>query len=77
VGVEVEDMGVGIPLDEQPKIFERFFRAKNAKVLDTDGTGLGLSLVKMIVDKSGGQVWFDSEEGRGTAFTLILPYRRN
>lgn len=75
-GVEITDTGIGIPADEQSRLFEQFFRAKNAKLYINEGTGLGLSLVKMVVEKSGGRIWFNSAEGEGASFTFILPYRR-
>lgn len=73
VCVKVEDHGYGIPHDEQSKIFERFYRATNVVKRETDGTGLGLYLVKSIVDSSGGKVWFESKEGVGTSFYFTLP----
>ena len=69
----VEDKGIGIPLSEQGRIFERFFRAANAMKRETEGTGLGLYLVKTIVESSGGKVWFKSKENRGTIFYFTLP----
>jgi len=71
--VTVSDTGFGIPKGQQDKIFTKLFRADNVKVKDTDGTGLGLYLVKLIVDHSQGELWFDSEEDKGTAFFIALP----
>jgi signal transduction histidine kinase len=73
--VVVTDQGIGIPLSAQPYLFQRFFRASNAEDLRIDGIGLGLSLVKEIVDLHGGMVTVDSEEGRGSSFTIELPLR--
>jgi signal transduction histidine kinase len=71
--VEVADTGIGIPKEEQCKIFDEFYRASNAKRLERDGTGLGLSIVKYIVERHGGQIHVESNEGSGTAFRLTLP----
>jgi PAS domain S-box-containing protein len=69
----VSDHGMGIPLAAQSKIFTRMFRADNAVLLDPDGTGLGLYLVKEIVDHAGGKIWFTSTEGQGSSFYVQLP----
>ena len=73
VQVEISDTGIGIPADEQDKVFDEFFRATNARRTERDGTGLGLSIVKYIVERHGGQISVESEEGRGTTFKLTLP----
>ncbi|RPA70333.1 PAS domain S-box protein [Cyclobacteriaceae bacterium YHN15] len=72
--IEVKDFGVGIPQEEQKHIFNSFFRAKN--VSNIKGTGLGLNIVKEFVIKLGGKVNFKSKEGKGTVFTVTLPYRK-
>jgi PAS domain S-box-containing protein len=69
----VIDTGVGVPKSAQSRLFEKFFRADNALALETDGSGLGLALVRLIVEHSGGRVWCESEEGRGATFTFTLP----
>jgi signal transduction histidine kinase len=56
----VSDSGVGIPRSQQAKIFTKLFRAENAKRLESVGTGLGLYIVKAVVEKSGGKIWFQS-----------------
>lgn len=70
---EVRDTGIGIPAEEQGRLFQEFFRAKNAKALSLRGTGLGLVIVKRIVDGAGGSIRFESEEGKGSTFTFTLP----
>jgi len=75
VMVEIADTGMGIPKEEQSKIFDEFFRATNAKNAERDGTGLGLSIVKYIVERHGGEIKVESEEGYGTVFTFKLPRR--
>lgn len=71
--VEVADNGIGISKDAQKHLFERFYRAENAKKVAEDGTGLGLYLVRMILDQTGGQIAVESQEGKGTTFTVMLP----
>lgn len=70
---EVRDTGIGIPAEEQGRLFEEFFRAKNAKALNLRGTGLGLAIVKRIVDGAGGSIRVESQEGKGSTFTFSLP----
>ena len=73
VKLEVVDHGIGIPRNEQPKIFEKFYRVGDPLVHNTKGSGLGLSLVRHIVTAHGGQVTVDSEPGEGSRFTIQLP----
>ena len=73
VQVKVRDTGIGIPLDSQEHIFNKFTRAENAKLVKTDGTGLGLFIVKQAVELLGGEVSFVSEENYGTTFTVNIP----
>lgn len=69
----VQDTGIGIPKDEQPKIFQQFFRGRKAVATDEGGTGLGLFLVRTIIEEHGGAVWFRSREGYGTTFYFTIP----
>jgi PAS domain S-box-containing protein len=69
----VKDNGLGIPKADQSHIFERFYRAQNAASVDSEGSGLGLYMVKLFTEAAGGQVWFDSVEGQGTTFHVLFP----
>jgi two-component system phosphate regulon sensor histidine kinase PhoR len=73
VVVEVQDQGVGIPAEEQEQIFRRFFRASTAVDLHARGVGLGLLIVKTIVQGHGGQISVSSAPGQGTTFRVLLP----
>jgi PAS domain S-box-containing protein len=75
VQVDVLDTGMGIPIDEQPRIFERFFRGENPLTLGVAGTGLGLSIVKNVVQMHGGRIWVASAgiPGKGSTFSFTLP----
>ncbi len=72
VRIVLSDSGVGIPKDEIHRLFTEFFRGSNVK--NVIGTGLGLTIVKEIVDQHGGQIQVESEEGLGTTFVIYLPY---
>lgn len=76
VAVEVADTGIGIAPDDQPRIFERFFKADRARDRATDGSGLGLALAKRIVEIHGGQVRVDSRPGEGATFRVELPLQQ-
>jgi len=72
--LSVKDNGIGIPLKDQSRVFEKLFRADNAVTTNPDGTGLGLYMIKkIIVDGLGGKVWFESEENKGAIFYISLP----
>ena len=73
--ITVRDNGIGIPDNVRARVFDRFFRAENARSVAAEGTGLGLYLVKMIVELAGGKIWFDSNIGEGTTFFVTLPMR--
>ncbi|MBX3048458.1 MAG: response regulator [Anaerolineales bacterium] len=70
--LQVADNGPGIPLEEQGRIFDKFYRASNIQA-DLPGTGLGLAIVKTVVDNHGGRIWVDSQPGKGSVFTVVLP----
>jgi PAS domain S-box-containing protein len=73
VSLSVCDTGIGISMTAQKRLFEKFFRAENALTVDTEGTGLGLYLVKLIAERSGGSISVHSVERQGSTFTLRLP----
>lgn len=71
----IRDSGIGIPPEAQRRLFEKFYRAENVLTVDTEGTGLGLYLVRLILEQFGGRVWCESEEARGSTFLFTLPLR--
>jgi len=73
IQVTIRDTGIGIPEDERKNIFNRFFRAKNAVKIETDGSGLGLFIAHGIIEKHGGKIWFESNQEGGTAFHFTIP----
>lgn len=73
VVISVKDRGLGIPAAEQPRVFQKFFRAKNVRRMQTDGSGLGLYISKTILEGLGGTIRFRSHEKEGTTFTVTLP----
>jgi signal transduction histidine kinase len=73
IKLEVADHGMGIPIQEQSKIFEKFYRVGDPLVHNTKGSGLGLSLVRHIVQAHGGNVSVESAPGKGSTFTIVLP----
>jgi two-component system NtrC family sensor kinase len=70
--LQIADNGIGIPALDLPYVFDKFYRASNASA-DVVGTGLGLAIVKSIVDQHHGRIWVDSNVGKGTTFTVVLP----
>jgi PAS domain S-box-containing protein len=73
VRADVRDNGIGMRSEDLSKIFERFYRVDHPVVQESAGTGLGLPLVKMFIEMHGGRVWAESEMGKGSTFTVILP----
>jgi signal transduction histidine kinase len=73
IRIVVADNGYGIPLDAQERVFDKVFRASNVIKKEIEGTGLGLYIVKTIVEKVGGKIWFTSIEDKGTQFFVELP----
>ena len=69
----IRDSGIGIPEEARARLFEKFYRADNVAQIETEGTGLGLYIVRLIVEHLGGRVWCESEEGHGAAFFVTLP----
>jgi len=67
----VRDTGIGIPAEDVPRIFERFYRVDKSRT--GSGTGLGLSIAKHIVEAHGGKIWAESVEGRGSTFYFTIP----
>lgn len=73
IKVRIKDNGVGIPEEDKPKLFTKFFRAVNVIRMQTEGSGLGLFMVKNIIKRHGGEIMVNSEEGKGTEFIFTLP----
>lgn len=73
--ISVKDSGIGIPDADKNKIFTKFFRATNVLRIETDGTGLGMFIIKNIIDRHGGKISIWSEEGKGTEVSIYLPLK--
>jgi signal transduction histidine kinase len=72
--IEVSDTGIGIAPEEQPRLFDRFYRGENPLVLKTPGNGLGLAIARQLAELHGGNVWLAaSEVGVGSTFAIRLP----
>lgn len=74
--VSVEDNGIGIPARDLPRVFERFFQVETHLTRRFGGMGLGLTVAKAMVELHGGRIWAESEEGRGSTFTFLLPVKQ-
>lgn len=70
---EIKDTGIGIPQNNQEKLFEKFYRADNVLSVETEGAGLGLYLTRLIIERFGGRIWCESKEGAGSKFIFLLP----
>ncbi len=77
VKVSVTDDGIGIPSKDLPRVFERFYQVESHLTRRHGGMGLGLSVAKVMIEMHGGRIWGESEEGKGSNFTFILPVDSN
>lgn len=77
VSISIADTGIGIPQADSDRLFEKFVRMENAKKVDANGSGLGLFIVKKIIEAHNGRIWFSSIEGQGTTFFIEFPLVNN
>lgn len=75
--ISISDQGLGIPKKDLPLIFDRFYRVDKARSRAQGGTGLGLAITKEIIKQHGGFIWAKSDYGKGSTFTIVLPYDRD
>ena len=75
--LSISDQGLGIPKEDLPKIFDRFYRVDKARSRAQGGTGLGLAIAKEIIKQHKGFIWAKSEYGKGSTFTIVLPYDKD
>jgi len=76
IEVKIEDTGIGVPADQQDKLFKKFFRGSNVMKISAEGTGLGLYIAKNIIEAHEGKVWIESEENKGTIFYFTIPIKK-
>jgi two-component system phosphate regulon sensor histidine kinase PhoR len=77
LAIRVRDRGIGIPAGEQKEIFRKFVRGSAAKARGVKGSGIGLAMVRHIVTAHGGEIRLQSEPGKGSAFTILIPTERH
>jgi signal transduction histidine kinase len=75
--ISVADTGIGISMEHQKRLFQPFQQIETSLTRKYAGTGLGLSLCRRFVELHGGRLWVESEEGKGSTFTFIIPLRDN
>jgi len=75
IELRVQDSGIGVPENQQERVFSKFFRGVNVMRMETEGSGLGLFITKNIIEAHGGKIWFESEENKGTTIYLTLPIK--
>ena len=73
IRVDIADTGIGIPEQELSRVFDEFYRASNASAMEKEGTGLGLAIARQVVERHGGRIWVESEEGKGSVFSFAFP----
>jgi signal transduction histidine kinase len=73
--VRVSDTGIGVPREDIDRVFEEFYRAPNARAVERDGTGLGLSFARQVVERHGGKIWVQNNPGGGSTFSFTVPKR--
>ena len=76
IEISVEDTGIGIKPEDIPKLFKEFSQIESAYTKTYEGTGLGLALTKRLVELLGGRIWVESEFGKGSKFTFVIPIRQ-
>ena len=77
IEIKIQDTGMGIPQDQQSKVFTKFFRGTNIMKVDTEGTGLGLYIAKNIIEAHGGRIWFESKKNKGSTFYFTIPVKES